>query len=87
MWKRIDLIRVVGALALLLSALLLPWWVSVGGMILLAARSPSWEVICIGFLIDCLWLPTDTLIYPVPIFTIGAVLVVWGLEPMRRLLL
>jgi len=82
-----DQVRLAGLLFILLSVLFLPWWCAVLGMVLLAARSRAWEILFVGFFMDCLWLPTGNLIHPLPIFTLSAFLIVWLLEPLRRLLL
>jgi len=49
---------------------------------LLAFRYPAWEVLFIGLLTDFLWMPG--LFSQLPIFTLAALVLVWGLEPLRK---
>ncbi len=73
----LDILGIVGAL-------FAPPWVPAVCIILLALRYPAWEVLVIGLLMDFLWLPAGSLIQPFPFFTVGALVLVWGLEPLRR---
>ena len=59
-------------------------WVVLSAMALLALRFRAWEVLVIGVAMDFLWLPSDSLIFPLPLFTLGALILVWGLEPLRN---
>jgi len=74
---------VLAAFAFLATVLGLPWAVLIS-MVLLALRFRAWEVLIIGVVMDFLWLPSESLIWPLPLFTIGALLLVWGLEPLRN---
>lgn len=67
----------------LLGAIFAPPWVTILCMGLLAFRYPSWEVLFIGLLTDFLWIPTGVF-HPLPIFTLSALILVWGLEPLRK---
>ncbi len=67
------------------SILFAPWWVPVVCMVVLAIRYPAWEAPLIGLCIDLVWLSGGSV--SVPIFTIGAVLGVWLLTPLRNQLL
>ncbi|MEK7107049.1 MAG: hypothetical protein AAB899_02580 [Patescibacteria group bacterium] len=65
------------------GAIFAPPWVTILCMGLLAFRYPAWEVLFIGLLTDFLWMPPG-LSHPLPIFTISALILVWGLEPLRK---
>ena len=71
------------AVAGVLGAIFAPPWVTIICMGLLAARYPAWEVLFIGMLIDFLWMPPG-FFHPLPIFTIAGLILVWGLEPLRK---
>lgn len=64
-----------------------PAWLSVIVMIMLSLRFRAWEVVLIGLATDLLWHPGPGILAPLPLFTIGAALLVWGLEPLRKQLL
>lgn len=63
------------------GALFAPWWVPVICMVFLAFRYPAWEVPALGLLIDLMWLPGEG--FSVPLFTIGAIAIVWLFAPLR----
>jgi len=65
-----------------LAAVFAPPWVTILCMGLLAFRYPAWEVLFIGLLTDFLWIPG--LFPPFPIFTVAALVLAWGLEPLRK---
>jgi hypothetical protein len=65
------------------AALALSWWVPVVCIVLLAIPYRAWEAILLGAFIDLLWLPAGIGLHSLPLFTIGAIVVVWGLEPLR----
>ena len=75
--------RILITLFAIISVFTLPSWVGVVCIILLALRYRAWEAVLIGALIDFVWLPSGTGIHVLPIFTILALVVVWGLEPLR----
>lgn len=79
-------IRVAIGVIGLFSAVFAPPWVALIAMTLLALRSPAWEVPMIGLAMDFLWLP-GSFIFPLPVFTLAALVIVWGLEPLRSELL
>ena len=58
-------------------------WLPLLCMGFLALRFRPWEVLVIGILVDFLWLP-GIFFFPVPLFTIAALALVWGLEPLRN---
>jgi len=68
----------------LLSALFMPVWVFLVLAFGFSLRYRAWEVICIAFIIDCIYLSTDG-IFGIPFFaTLVASVLVWGLEPLRN---
>lgn len=73
--------------AAFLSALAAPPWVPFLCALLLALRFPAWEVIVLGVFIDLAWLPVHVSTAGFPLATAIALILVWGLEPVRRELL
>ena len=61
-----------------------PWWLVALAIFILALRFRAWEAILIGFVADLYWLPTGNPLHTVPFMTLGALVLVWGLEPLRR---
>jgi hypothetical protein len=76
-------VRVVIALFGIISVFILPWWVGVACIVLLALRYQAWEAIVIGALIDLTWLPSNPTAHALPVFAILAIIIVWGFEPLR----
>jgi hypothetical protein len=74
--------RIAIALFGFIAAFTLPPWVPIACIILLALRYRAWEAILIGALIDLVWLPAGTA-HALPLFTILALIIVWGFEPLR----
>ena len=70
----------------ILGALFASPWFPLLCMGVLALRFRPWEVLIIGVLVDFLWLP-GLFFFPVPLFTIAALALAWGLEPLRNELL
>jgi hypothetical protein len=68
----------------ILGTLFAPPWIPAVCIVLLALRFSAWEALFIGLAMDLLWLPTGSLLHPFPFFTVGALLLVWALEPLRR---
>lgn len=58
-----------------------PWLAGIV-MLLLALRYRAWEILGIGVAMDLLWLPSG--ISALPLFTIGAIVLLWGLESFRN---
>lgn len=81
---RDDFLRVVLFLAALLGAFFAPFWVPLLCMILLSLRFRAWEALFIGLLMDLLWLPSVGFFNPFPYFTVGAIILVWIFEPVRK---
>ncbi len=76
--------RCILALLGFLSAIFFPPYVPLAVMGLLALRFRAWEVLLIGLCIDFVWLPAGLSLHPLPLFTIGAFILVWALEPIRK---
>lgn len=51
-------------------------------MTALALRYAAWEILILGLLTDFLFQPA--LPVAVPFFTLASLMLLWGLEPMRR---
>lgn len=81
-WPSNRTIRIGLAAVGVFGAIFLPPWIPLGAMTLLAIRFRAWEVLGIGLLIDFLWLPAG-LLFPLPLFTLAGIIIVWGLEPLR----
>lgn len=79
-------IRPALALIGLLGVFFAPVWVPCLCAVLLSLRFRAWEAVCIGALIDMLWMPATGSIV-LPFFTIAAIAIVWLLEPLRLQLL
>ena len=75
--------RIALAIGGVFAAIFAPPWVTILCMGLSAFRYPAWEVLFIGLLTDFLWMPPG-LLHPLPIFTIAGLILVWGLEPLRK---
>ena len=75
--------RTALAICGILSAIFAPPWATIIIMALLAFCYPAFEVLLMGLLVDFLWMPPGFL-HPLPIFTISAFALVWGLEPLRK---
>ena len=76
--------RLLLALAGIFGAIVMPPWFPFVAMVLLAIMAPAWEVLLIGVFVDLLWLPSIGSFSEVPIFTLAGVVLLWGLEPLRR---
>lgn len=78
--------RAVLLLMGLIGALFGPWWLPVIAIVILSLRFRSWEALVIGLVADFVWLPAGLVAHP-PLYTLGAIVLVWALEPLRRRLL
>jgi hypothetical protein len=75
-------LRIIIALLGVIGVIALPPWVPVLCVIALSVRFRAWEAIFIGALMDFAWLPSSAF-HSLPLFTIAALLIVWGFEPLR----
>jgi hypothetical protein len=78
--------RLLIALAGLFAVFFAPPYVPLLCMLLLCLRFRAWEALCIGFLMDMVWLPQASF-HVIPFFAIAAIAMVWALEPLRLQLL
>ena len=86
MWflsKNSTLLRTVLVLVALIGVIVGPPWLPLLCMILISLRWAAWDVLLIGLLEDFLWMP-DTVLQGIPFYTITALILVWGLDPLRR---
>lgn len=86
----VKTVRYVLAIALAVSVVFAPWWLSLIIAIALTLRFRAWEVIAAGIVFDLLWLPGSASFSSfefLPLATIIAVILVFGFDPIRRQLL
>ena len=69
------------------SVIFAPWWVPAIFALALCLRFRAWEVILAGMFMDLYWMPAYIGLHSLPVATIVAILLVFGLEPLRRQLL
>ena len=65
------------------GAIFFPPWVPALCILLLAVRFRAWEAILLGLFVDLLWLSPQSGFHGLPLFTLGAIIVVWAFEPLR----
>jgi hypothetical protein len=71
----------------LISVLFLPSWLFVVCVAISAFRYRAWEMLFLGLSLDFAWLGTVSLLHSLPFFTIVSLILLWGLEPLRKELL
>ena len=76
--------RIALAIVAFLSAFFGPAIFTFLCMGLQAAFFRAWEAIAIGAIADLVFLPAGSFLHPAPLFTIAAIVLVWGLEPIRN---
>lgn len=89
-YYRFNAVRIFLAAASFASVILAPWWVVFVCALLLCLRFQAWEVILVGIFMDLYWMPSSiyvTSFDSIPIATIISILLIFGLEPLRRQLL
>ena len=70
----------------LLGALYIHWFVPLAVIIVLALLYRAWEALLLGLMVDFLWLipkDSESTFHTLPLFTLGAIAVVWLFEPLR----
>jgi hypothetical protein len=80
-------LRLFLALGGFFAALSLPAWFVLIIMLLLALRYFAWEVLALGMFMDLVWQPflaEASYAFFLPLFSLTALLLLWGLEPLRR---
>ncbi len=75
-------VRIYLFLVGILAVVFAPPWMPLLVMLVCALRYAAWEVLLIGLLADFVWLPATPV--SLPLFTITSLVLVWGLEPLRR---
>lgn len=75
--------RITFAVLGIISVLFAPPWVPLLCIVVLSVRYRAWEAIAIGAFMDLTWLPSGPAIHSLPLFTIAAIVIVWGFEPLR----
>lgn len=78
--------RIILAVSLGISILFFPPWASLTLAVVMCVRYRAWEVIVLGLFADMISLPEVSWTV-IPWATILALVLVWGLEPLRRELL
>ncbi len=64
-----------------------PWLLTPISIVLLSLRFRAWEALFLGLLMDLTFEPAGGFFHSIPLFTLGAILVVWVFEPLRKQLL
>lgn len=80
-------VRACIALVALTSVMVGPPWLFLLCVVLLALRFSAWEAIMLGLFADLLWLAEPISLSVFPFTTVIALVIVWGLAPVRRELL
>lgn len=75
-----TILRITIAVMGFLAAVVLNAWVPGIAIVALASLWRAWEALLLGLFVDLLWLPSGN----IPFFTIGAILIVWVMEPIRK---
>ncbi len=81
--SRVSKLRIALFAGGVLSAVFAPPWVVFAFIIVLALRFRAAEAIVLGLLMDLTWLPAAAPFTVLPLCTLGAVAIVWLLEPVR----
>lgn len=85
--RGVHKVRLVLALSCFAGIIFAPWWVPAIFALALCLRFRAWEVILAGMFMDLYWSPSYIGLQSLPVATIVAILLVFGLEPLRRQLL
>lgn len=75
------------ALVCFASIIFAPWWVPFLCALALCLRFRAWEVILAGMFMDLYWMPNYIGLDSLPLATIVSLVLLFGLEPLRRQLL
>ena len=65
------------------GALFVSPWVPAACILLSSLRFRAWEAVLLGVFTDLMWLPAGSLLINPPLFTMGSIIIVWMLEPLR----
>jgi hypothetical protein len=89
-YYRFSKVRLLVGVVMFWGVLFAPWWVPLICAVLLTLRFRAGEVILAGMFMDLYWMPSLvslTSFDTVPFATIVAIILFFGLEPVRRQLL
>lgn len=87
-YYRFNSLRVLLAMEGFAAVLFAPWWAVLGCVFLLCLRFQAWEVMLIGIFMDLYWSPMSLGVpETIPLATIACIVLLFGLEPLRRQLL
>lgn len=86
-YYRFNKLRAFLAAACFVSVVFTPWWVPLVIAIILCLRFRAWEVVLAGMFMDLYWMPSYIALQSLPLATIVAIVLVFGLEPIRQQLL
>jgi len=86
-YYRFSRIRFLLALVCFASIIFAPWWVPFLCALALCLRFRAWEVILAGMFMDLYWMPNYIGLDSLPLATIVSLVLLFGLEPLRRQLL
>lgn len=79
-------VRFTLALLCVAAMIIFPWWATLICAFVLCLRYRAWEVVPIAIVYDLMWLP-EPVYSGLPLATIVGVILLIGLEPLRRELL
>ena len=82
--SNIPSVRTLIGVALCVSALIGPLWLTFIFALMLSVRYRAWEVVVVAVFIDFLWLPGPISSTNLPLATLGALILIVALEPLRR---
>lgn len=85
--RGIHKLRLLLATICFVSIVFAPWWVPLLCALALCLRFRAWEVILAGMFMDLYWMPTYAGLGSLPLATIVCLVLLFGLEPLRRQLL
>jgi hypothetical protein len=88
-YYRFSKLRLILAVSCFLGVVWAPWWVPLLIAIALCLRFRAWEVVLAGMFMDLYWMPQylSFSFDAIPLATIASVVILFGLEPLRRQLL
>lgn len=85
--RGVHKLRLMLSFACFVSVIFAPWWVPAILALALCLRFRAWEVVLAGMFMDLYWMPTYIGLGSLPLATIFTLIILFGLEPLRRQLL
>jgi hypothetical protein len=79
-----NIVRILAVIIAVYGVLFGPVWLPIIVIVLLSVRFRAWEALLVGMSMDLIWMPSASLLPLMPFFTIVALVIVWGFEPLRR---